>query len=95
MPCIPEPFHKPAGRESFAVISTDEEVRHICLDNASRCSFQGVEVDVVNSVGIGISIAQGADVALYSGDQQSCQCGGSSRARGMRQNRAAVGILFE
>jgi hypothetical protein len=33
MPGIPEPFHKPAGRESFAVISVDEEVRHICLDN--------------------------------------------------------------
>jgi hypothetical protein len=39
VPCIPEPFHKPARRKSFAVISADEEVRHICLDDASRCSF--------------------------------------------------------
>jgi hypothetical protein len=69
VPCIPEPFHKPAGRESLAIISVDEEVRHICLDDASRCSFQGIEADVVNITGIGISNAEGADVALYSGDQ--------------------------
>jgi hypothetical protein len=67
----------------------------ICLDDASRCSFQGVEADAVNSTGVGISNAEGADVALYSGDQQSCQCSGSSGARGRRQNRAAAGILFE
>jgi hypothetical protein len=60
------------GEKSFAVISTDEEIRHICLDNASRCSFQGVKADAVNNAGFGISIAEGADVSLYSGDQQSC-----------------------
>jgi hypothetical protein len=85
MPCIPEPFHKPARRKSFAVILADEEVQHICLDDASPCSFQGAEADVINNTGIGITVAKGADVSLYSGNQQ----------RGGRQNLAAAGILSE
>jgi hypothetical protein len=93
MPCVPESFHKPAWRKSSAVISTNEEVRHICLDNASRYSFQGVEADAVNSTGVGIPNAEGADVALYSCDQQGCQCSGGSGARGRRQNRVAASIL--
>jgi hypothetical protein len=36
MPCIPKPFHKPAGRESFAVISTDEEVWKMQADAAFK-----------------------------------------------------------
>jgi hypothetical protein len=43
MPRILEPFYKPAGRESITSVPFDEEVRHICLDDASRCSFEGFE----------------------------------------------------
>jgi hypothetical protein len=69
MPRVPEPFYKPIKRESFAIISADEKIGHICLDNASRRNFQGTKVDVVYCTYIGITIAEGANVALYSGDQ--------------------------
>jgi hypothetical protein len=68
MPCIPEPFYKLARRESLAFVSIDEEVRHICLDDASQCSFQGIEEDAINSIDISITLAKGDDVALYSGN---------------------------
>jgi hypothetical protein len=95
MPRIPKPFHKPARRESIATVSVDEEVRHICLDDTSQRSFQRAEEDVVNNADIGITFAEGADVALYSVNQQSCQCSSGSGARGRRQIRAAAGILSE
>jgi hypothetical protein len=66
MPCVPELFHKPAGRESSAIISIDVEARHIHLDNASRCSFQGVEADVVNSASVGIPNVEGANVVYIA-----------------------------
>jgi hypothetical protein len=69
VPGILEPFRKPGGREIITSVPIDEEVRRIFFDDASRCSFQGFEENVVNCANIGITFAKGADVALYSGNQ--------------------------
>jgi hypothetical protein len=45
------------GEKALSLYQLMNKIRHIHLDDASRCSFQGVETNVVDSAGVSISDA--------------------------------------